>query len=261
MKKVVIITLTYNKYEIATKIFIESLYKYTDSKNFDLVVVDNGSTDGTQAKLQNFLSDKDNCKMIFNENNLGYSKGNNIGINSVLDKNYEYIALLNNDIMFTPNWLEDTLSLFEKDNQLGMISPRIQKGKKITIENYINKYQSYMKKFKGDFEYTVEPLFCCVFIKKEVVDKIGLLDENFTPAFWEDNDYCFRAMYAGYSLAISNKSFVFHNHSQTSKSLPSEIFERNKKYFMQKHPLGRWIWEHKRTNVINDIKRYILGRY
>lgn len=260
MKKVAIITLTYNKYETATKFFIQSLYEFTDVEKFDLIIVDNGSTDSTKENLQEFFKDKNNCTLIFNEENLGYSKGNNIGIKSVLDKDYEYIALLNNDIMFTPNWLEDTLSLFEKDNQLGMVSPRIQKGKTLNINNYMNKYKNYLKKFKGDFEYTLEPLFCCVFIKKEVIEKIGLLDENFTPAFWEDNDYCFRAMYAGYSLARSNKTFVFHNHSQTSKSVPSEIFMRNKEYFMKKHPLARWVWAHKRTNLINDIVKYVLRK-
>jgi len=261
MKKTAIITLTYNKYKEATSYFLKSLYEYTKSELFDIVIVDNGSSDGTKENLQEFFKDKSNATLIFNEENLGYSKGNNIGIKSVLDKGYEYIALLNNDIMFTPNWLEDTLSVFEQDEQLGMVSPRIQKGKKITINNYIDKYKNYLKKFRGDFEYTLEPLFCCVFVKKEVIEKIGLMDENFTPAFWEDNDYCFRTMYAGYSLARSNKTFVYHNHSVTSKSIPSEVPERNRKCFMKKHPLGRWVWAHKKTNVLNDLKRYILGKY
>ena len=257
MKKVVIIALTYNKYEAATKYFLESLYQYTDTNLFDIVVVDNGSSDCTVEKLQEFSKDKDNFTLICNPENLGYSKGNNIGIKSVLDKNYEYIALLNNDIMFTPNWMEDTLSIFETDKKLGMVSPRIQKGKQITIENYLTKYKKYLSRFEGDCEYSLEPLFCCVFIKKEVIDKIGLMDEAFTPAFWEDNDYSFRAMYAGYALARSNKTFVFHNHSTTSKSLPSDIFKRNREYFFNKHPLGRWIWEHKRSNVLKDLSRYI----
>ena len=121
----------------------------------------------------------------------------------------------------------------------------------------MQEYKKYLSKYKGALRYVLEPLFCCVLIKKEVVDKIGLMDENFTPAFWEDNDYSFRAMYAGYTLAYSNKSFVYHNHSTTSKSVASEIFERNRKYFFNKHPLARWAWAHRRTNLIKDIKRYI----
>ena len=56
-----------------------------------------------------------------------------------------------------------------------------------------------------------------------------------------------------------NKAFIYHNHSTTSKSISSEIFEKNKQYFFQKHPLGKLVWEHKRTNVINDIRKYIQG--
>lgn len=260
MKRVAIITLTWNKLEQATKLYLDSLYKYTDENLFDLILVDNGSTDGTVEYLSKFASEHSNINVIYNSENLGYSKGNNIGIKSILDKDYEFVALLNNDILFTPDWLEKTIDIFNKDPQLGMVSPRIQKKKDITRENYLSKYQHFLNKYKthsGDLSYSLEPLFCCVVIKKCVVEKIGLMDENFSPAFWEDNDYCFRAMYAGYSLARSNVSFVFHNHSTSSKSLPSEIFKNNREYFFKKHPLGRWIWAHKRTNVIKDIRRYI----
>ena len=255
--KVCLITLTWNKYEDATKSFIETLYKYTDSEKFDLIVVDNGSEDGTAEKLKEFAKDKNNFTLICNPKNVGYSKGNNIGLRSVSGKNYDYIGLLNNDILFTPNWLEDTLSIFEEDKQLGMVSPRIQKNGKMTEKNYLDKYKSYLKKYKKNFEYSIEPFFCCVLIKKEVIDKIGLMDENFTPAFWEDNDYCFRAMYAGYSLARSNISFVFHKHSTTSNVLHNEIFKQNEVLFFEKHPIGKWIWEHKKTNMINDFIKYL----
>ena len=51
---------------------------------------------------------------------------------------------------------------------------------------------------------------------------------------------------------------VFHNHSTTSSGVNSEVYKRNEQYFYQKHPLGKWIWEHKRSNVIKDIKNYIV---
>ena len=179
-----------------------------------------------------------------------------------MEGNYKYIGLLNNDILFTPDWLKNTLEVFELDKQLGMVSPRdagrpkIFK-KKLTSDNYIGHYKNYLKRFKKPFKYMLEPLFSCVIVKREVIEKIGLMDENFTPAFWEDQDYCLRALYAGFSLATSNISFVFHNHSTTSSGVNSEVYKRNEQYFYQKHPLGKWIWEHKRSNVIKDIKNYI----
>ena len=259
MKKVGIVTLTYNKYEQATKHYIESLYKYTDENLFDLLIVDNGSKDNTVEELKKI--DKSNFSLICNEENLGYSKGNNIGIKALLEKDYEYIALLNNDILLTPDWLENTLESFKLDEQLGMISPRNNEKCKLTPQNYIDGYKKYLSKFKAPLKYVVTPFFSCVVIKREVIDKIGLLDEAFSPAFWEDNDYSFRALYAGYSLAYTNSAFIFHNHSTTSSSIPPEIPERNKQYFFKKHPLGKYVWEHKRTNLIKDIKKYIMESF
>ncbi len=265
MKKAVLITLTYNKLEEATKPYLESLYEYTDESLFDLVIVDNASSDGTVGYLREFAKNHSNVKLIENFENLGYSGGNNIGLRYIKDMEYEFVGLLNNDILFTPNWLEDTIDIFSKDSQLGMVSPRIQKGRgkwgEININNYLQKYKKYLNRFKDDFTFSLEPLFCCIIIKKEVTDSIGLMDENFSPAFWEDNDYCFRTMYAGYSLARSNRTFVYHNHGTTSSAVKSEIFERNKQYFFKKHPLGKWIWAHKRSNLFKDIKRYITDSF
>ena len=271
MNKTVIITPAFNKFEMATKPFLQSLYpyetakhrKYTDENSFDLIIIDNGSTDGTVEYLENFAKEHSNIRLILNKENLGYSKANNQGINLALEGNYKYIGLLNNDILFTPDWLKNTLEVFELDKQLGMVSPRdagrpkIFK-KKLTSDNYISHYENYLKRFKKPFKYMLEPLFSCVIVKREVIEKIGLMDENFTPAFWEDQDYCLRALYAGFSLATSNISFVFHNHSTTSSGVNSEVYKRNEQYFYQKHPLGKWIWEHKRSNVIKDIKNYIV---
>ncbi len=261
-KKVVIITPAFNKFEAATKPFLESLYKYTDTEIFDLIVIDNGSNDGTKEYLKSFEKEHSNLKVIYNTENLGYSKANNQGIEVALKSDYEYIGLLNNDILFTPNWLEDTLKIFDYDSQLGMVAPRDAGRrkffkKKLTSDNYINYYKDYLNKFTKPYKQVLEPLFCCVLVKREVIEKIGLMDVNYTPAFWEDQDYIMRTFYAGYSMATSNISFIFHNHSTTSSAISKEIYEKNREYFFKKHPLGKWIWEHKRSNFIRDIKNYI----
>ena len=96
-------------------------------------------------------------------------------------------------------------------------------------------------------------------IKREVFEQVGIFDENFSPAFWEDNDLSFRAMYKGFSLAYCNSTFIYHNHSTTSSSVDRTIPQRNKEYFFKKHPLGKWAWENKRTSLIKSIIRYIKG--
>lgn len=255
--KTAIITLTYNKLNEATKPYLESLYKFTPENEFDLYLVDNASSDGTKEYIKDFAKNHSNIEIIENKENLGYSKGNNIGIVATMKKEYDYIALLNNDILLTPNWLIDTINAFKKDEQLGMLSPRNNEKCKLKPENYLKGYKKYLSKFKNPLKYVVTPFFSCVIIKKEVIDKIGLFDENYTPAFWEDNDLSFRAMYQGYSLAYCNSTFIFHNHSTTSSQIDRKIPQRNKEYFFKKHPLGKYIWEHKKTNILNDIKKYI----
>jgi GT2 family glycosyltransferase len=257
MKKIAFVVLAWNKLETTTRLFLDSLYQYTDSKVFDLIFVDNGSTDGTADYVREYAAAKDNLFLIENPENLGYSKGNNQGLKYIADKDYEYVGLLNNDILFTPDWLENIFICFDHDPQLGMVSPKGQNGKKFTVDNYLGKYEKFLKKYKNLMYYTTEPLFCCVVIKKEVIDRIGLMDENFTPAFWEDNDYCFRAMYAGYSLARSNRSFVFHNHMSTSSEIAKEISRRNAEYFFQKHPMAKRYWSVRRTSFFKMIIRYI----
>lgn len=261
MKKTAIITLCYNKLKEATEPFLNSLYEFTKTDDFDLYLVDNASQDGTKEFLKEFSSKYDNIKIIENSENLGYSKGNNLGIIEALKEDYEYFGLLNNDILFTPDWLNNTLKIFDKNEALGMVSPRIQKKCSLTPKNYLKGYKKYLSKFKGNYKEVLDPLFCCVLIKREVINKTGLFDEAFSPAFFEDYDYCFRVAYQGYICAYSNLSFVYHNHSTTSRMIKNDIIDRNRAYFFKKHPLGKWFFEHKRTNLIKDIKKYIIESF
>lgn len=261
MKKVCIITLCWNHLDEATKPFIESLYKFTDTKKFDLIIIDNGSTDGTKKYLKEISKKYNNIEVASLPKNLGYAGGNNVGLKIFLERNkkniYDFVGLLNNDILFTPDWLEDTLKGFSFDEQVGIVSPRSNEHCRLTPKNYLNGYKKFLKRFKGNLKYNITPFFSCVLIKREVVEKVGLLDETFNPAFWEDNDYSFRALYAGYNCAYVNGAFIFHNHSTTSKSTKSEISERNKQYFFKKHPLGKWVWEHKKSSILKDFIRVI----
>ena len=257
MKKTALITLTYNKLNEATKPYINSLYNYTNEELFDLYIVDNASNDGSVDFIEECQKKYSNIKLIKNSENLGYSKGNNIGLKEALKKDYEYIGFLNNDILFTPDWLVDTIKSFELDEQLGALSPRNNEKTKLNANNYLAGYKKYLSKFSAPLKYVVTPFFSCVIFKRKVIDEIGFFDENFSPAFFEDNDLSFRALYKGYSLAYNNNSFIFHNHSTTSKTLDGSIFEKNKKYFFKKHPLGRYVWERKRTTILKDIIKYI----
>lgn len=229
--KLSIITLTYNHLDY-TKKFIESLYKYT--KDFELIIVDNGSTDGTREYLKTLSG----IKLILNDNNLGFSKGNNQGLEIAEG---EYIGFLNNDILLYPNWFEELEKVFQKEN-VGFVSPRhINPHYDNTNEkhyiDFFRKNFSYKNAYEKNFD---ECVFSCVVTRKSVIDNIGNFDENFTPAFFEDNDLKYRAIEAGYEVLVVNTVCFFHFGSITSADKDYNLL-KNRKYYFSKHPFAEYL--------------------
>ncbi len=241
--KLSVITLTYNKLEY-TKKFIESLYKYT--KDFELIIVDNGSTDGTVEYLKSL---KD-VKLILNNENKGFSAGNNQGIELAEG---EYIGFLNNDILLYPEWFEACEEVF-KIEKAAFISPRhINPHYDTTDEkSYINYFKNnfkYAQKYEKSFD---ECVFSCVITKRTVLNNLGLFDENYTQAFFEDNDFKYRAIEAGYGVFVTNEACFFHFGSVTSKTLNQNL-EANRKYYYSKYPFAEYL-------SISGSEKYQLQR-
>lgn len=232
-RKLSIITLTYNNLKTTTEPYIKSLYDYTDKNLFELIIVDNGSSDGTVEFLKKLEDEKDNITVIYNNENLGYSKGNNQGIKAA---QCEYIALLNNDILLSPDWY---LPLMERlDNpQTAMVSPFAIQSFLVAEKNFIKSARKLKAQVSNNYDEIVKCDFSCVMFKNNLINSIGYLDENFTPAYFEDDDYCVRSVLAGYKNYISNQSYIYHKTSSTGKKLKEreEIFNRNREYFFNKH--------------------------
>ena len=229
--KLSIITLTYNKLKY-TKKYIESLFKYT--KDFELIIVDNGSTDGTREYLQSL----NNVKLIFNDENIGFSKGNNQGLTIAEG---EYIAFLNNDILLYPKWFEECEKVFLKENAAFVgprhINPHFDNANENTYIQFFKKNFKYNKEYEKNFD---ECVFSCVVTKREVLDKIGNFDENYTPAFFEDNDFKYRAVLVGYGIYVVNTACFFHFGSITSVDCDSNL-EKNRNYYYSKYPFAEYL--------------------
>ena len=228
--KLSVITLTLNKLEY-TKNFIESLKKYT--KDFELIIVDNGSTDGTVE----YIKSMPDIKLIQNTENKGFSAGNNQGIEIAAG---EYIGFLNNDILLYPNWFEACKRVFENE-KAGFVSPRHINPHydNTNPKKYIKYFQGfhYDKPYEKSFD---ECVFSCVITKREVLNKIGVFDENFFPAFFEDNDLKYRAIEAGYGIYVTNEAGFFHFGSVTSVKHSANM-EKNRAYYYSKHPLAEYL--------------------
>ena len=227
-KKVSIVVLTYNNLEKATKPFID--YLFSGNFEFELIIVDNGSTDGTVEFLQKL--EGDNLKVIYNSENLGFSKGCNQGIQAAQG---EVIGLLNNDILFSSDWIKYILEILEKEPEAGFVSLKCIEA----YEYSRRKFDKKIKQIPSEVSYfpCINPCFACVFARKSLFDSIGLFDENFTPAYFEDDDMSWRAIFAGFKNFKTDNVYFYHLGSVTGKTLNnlSQIFEKNKKYFFEKY--------------------------
>ncbi len=181
MIKYSIIIPTYNHFEDALKPCLESILKYTNFKNIELIIVGNGCTDGTHEYLFN-LKEKmgKNLKIIWKSKPIGYTKAINLGIKQAKG---EYIILLNNDIEILESeknkWIDLLEEPFKLDSKVGMTGPMI----------------GFCPISKQEFL-----IFFCVMFKNKLIDEIGLLDEIFNPGFGEDTDFCAKVLNLGYKL-------------------------------------------------------------
>lgn len=232
---------------------IKSLEKIS-FKNYQIQIVDNSSDEENKKLLITKLSNK--IKVIYSSTNLGFAGGNNIGIKESLKKNYDYTLLLNNDTLVEPDFLTNLTVEAQKNCEIGILAPKINynlkrnfvwsAGGRISrirgsgFSKYENKKDS--KEIKNrDVEFVSG---CCLLIKNEVFEKVGLLDENYF-LYLEDTDFCQRVINAGFKIRLVASSKIYHKVNSTTArhqtSLPIYYTTRNRLYFSKKL-LGNWYY-------------------
>jgi GT2 family glycosyltransferase/pyruvate-formate lyase-activating enzyme len=263
-----IIILTHNQLE-HTKRCLDSIEAYT-SEPYELILVDNGSTDGTPDYLQKYANDHSNVRMIANKKNLGFAAGNNQGM-AVANGNY--LLLLNNDTVVTKGWLARMLSVFERYPEVGIVGPVSnyvsgpQQVKEVSYRS-LEKMHHFAKKWSaahmGQTMEFYRVVGFCLLAKREVIDKIGGLDEQFGSGNFEDDDFCFRAAAAGYKARIAQDAFVHHTGSQTFKGAGIDYrksLERNWEIFKKKWKLPQDLpygASYKMTVNTSDLSQYYI---
>jgi len=205
---------------------LEAVFNQT-YKNFEVIMVDNGSKDGSVEFVKNNFS---KVKIIKLKENTGYAKGNNYGIKEAIkDNNVEYLVLLNNDTIVNKNWLNELVKTARSGKNIGMVSSKslFQDEQVQTIGLSIEKnvhgykeggisigYNEDSDKFNKEKE-IFAPSGVSALYKREVIEKIGLFDEDYF-CYAEDLDLGIRARLAGYKCIYNPKSQLIHLHSKTS---------------------------------------------
>ena len=257
--KVSIIVLHYSKKDLTAKC-LESVKKL-DKKDIDLqtIVVNNNPKENLGSLKKRFK------KFDFTKTsrNLGYAGGNNFGIKKALNEGADFIFLLNNDTTLDKNCLIQLVKVATLIDQSGILGPRIyfapgyefhqdrysplQRGKviwyaggKIDWKNVLAAHRGVDQVNKGRFNKVQETDFvtgCAIFIKKEVFEKIGLLNSDYF-LYLEDNDLCQRARRAGFRVLYVPEAIVWHANAGSSEvggTLHDYYFTRNRMLFGMKY--------------------------
>ncbi len=235
MKKSIVI-LTWNCIEY-TKLCLNSLKGTLDDET-KVYVVDNGSTDGTIEYLESLSW----IELIKNGKNLGFVGGNNVAIDRIDSGD---IILMNNDIVISQqDWLSKLEACAYSDSKIGVVGCRLineknellHAGTYIYPETFWGQQEGGGQRDIGQYPYTRDVqgvVFAVAYIKREVLDEIGGLNDRFF-SYFEDTDYCLRALDHGYRVVCCGDVTLIHyeNVSTTQNQVPlSGMFKESQKTF------------------------------
>jgi len=195
----------------------DSLLRHT-AGDCELIFVDNGSDRPTQDYLRALDGANDRVRAIFNGENLGFAAGNNVGIAAARGR---YVCLLNSDTVVTAGWLDRLVAVCEADPLAGLAGPvtnSITGGQRLPEVGYDQTTLEGLDGFAADLaaaqggriEQALWIVGFCVLIRRDLIEKIGGLDDRFGRGNYEDTDYCLRAFLAGYKAVVARDSFVHH---------------------------------------------------
>lgn len=220
--------------------------KDIDYPDYEVIVVDNGSTDNSVEGIKRSFP---NINLIQNNKNLGFPEGTNVGIRAATG---DYIMLLNDDTVVARNILKDLVEAMGSNANIGIAGPTIlyysepdkiwSAGGKLSSLGYASHIGKGLKLNKELFN---KPRFvdyitgCAVLIKKEVIDKIGLLDPEYF-LYFEDADFCLRAKKAGYEYMYVPSPTVWHKATGEWITNPTQAYYymRNAIVFARKNLTG-----------------------
>jgi GT2 family glycosyltransferase/glycosyltransferase involved in cell wall biosynthesis len=247
LPRVSVVVLTYNNLPLTQKC-LGSLEEFTDYPDWELIIVDNASQDDTPAYLTKYAARHDHVRLILNQENQGYARGNNQGLRLAEG---DYIVLLNNDTFVTQGWLYGLVRHLLNNDRLGLIGPVTNRiGNQAQIKIHYNTMPD-MARLASDYTRAhfrrLLPIdvvaFFCVGLSRRLLRDVGMLDEQFDIGFFEDDDYCKRTLSLGYEIAIAEDVFVHHEYSASFNLMPDvarrRLFEENQRRFEAKW--GQWV--------------------
>jgi hypothetical protein len=191
----------------------------------DIIVVDNGSSDDTVATLARVCPQVTLHRLPVNT---GFSGGNNIGMRSAMAKGYDSVFLLNVDTIIEEDFIRPCLKVLDEHPDIGVVGPVVLEADR---DNVIQCEGGWIHARRANFPYRRRGrrferkdeiidvgyvLGAAMMVRREVIERIGYLDEDYFPAYVEEADFCYRARKAGYRSVIHRGSAIRHIGEQSS---------------------------------------------
>lgn len=233
---------TYNNLQL-TRLCLTSVEQSTEHPNYEIVVVDNGSTDGTRAWLEEESKRWANLRVVLNDENRGFAAACNQAFQTA---HGDILCFLNNDTVVTRGWLSAMVRALVRNPRTGMVGPssngvaneaRVEPG-----YGELGQLEEWASDFvwEHDGEDLSVPMLAlyCAALKREVWGKVGGLDERFETGMFEDDDYSKRLRQAGYELRCLRDSYVHHWQQASFGAMPHEdylrVYEENRRRYREK---------------------------
>jgi len=256
-----------------TRACLDSLAALT-YPNFSVVLVDNGSTDDSLLCLRTYTAPYP-LRLLETGANLGFAEGNNVGIRSSLEAGADYVLLLNNDTVADPNLVSEFVDAAIAHPKGAVLSAKIfyhaepnklwYAGAKWLADKQhfqhvgigeIDDGQSYEKVVETDYASG-----CALFIRADVINKIGLMDPKFFLTY-EETDWCYRARAAGFKSLFVPSAKLWHKVSASFGGVESPLqlyfYSRNILLWAERHLLRSAYWS-LFFKTLRDSIRFSLG--
>lgn len=267
--KVVIIIPVFNAYDPVRQC-IDSVIQHTTG-NAELLLINDASTD---PRIKTLLAETAECysnvRVVNNTTNLGYTKTVNLGINLSAHKD---VVLLNSDTIVGPRWLQnlwtaayhstDVATVTAISNNAGAFSVPT-----MGIKNEVPIWLSHEELSRATFQhsriiYSETPTGngFCLFIRRAAIENIGLFDEEAFPrGYGEENDFCVRAIRAGWRHLVDDRTFVFHVRSASFLEQKQSLYDTGRAIVDKRYPEYKALVQSFTTSLDMSIVRYSSRR-
>jgi GT2 family glycosyltransferase len=255
---------------VFTRLCLESVLASLGMPDLEVVVVDNASTDGTRDYIGRLAERDGRVRLIANERNVGFAAAVNQGLAAARG---EVLVVLNNDVIVPPHSLA-MLCAQLRDAGIGLVGPvSNEAATEAEIETAYSTYGGVLATAEerrntgaaGVLDVPMLTMFA-VALRRDVYERVGVLDEGFDLALFEDDDYCIRVRNAGYRVVCAEDVFIHHfGEASLGALVPTgehaALFEKNRhrfetKWGVQWQPHARR-QSHSYLDTVREVQRVI----